>query len=417
MSHGSLLAPDYLGFAGRFVGRDRSARIDPHRSALFANSFRSIPQRSSRDATVAKVDYRLLAARGYSVDPVGADAATDRIFVRDFVVPARIGAYAREHGKSQNVRFNVDVKVRRSGHSVEDMRDVFSYDVITDGIRIIVAQEHIAFLATLAERVADLVLRHPRVVSVTMRVESLTSARAAWASRLCGTDGRRGRRASTLSCRDTAAEYCRVNARRERSDGKLGGASAFCPSSRIGSMPSRIARAVWCWCPAVVLLLTPCARCSPGWASTIALPMRWRARHGSIRLCLAHLGVPLRRAASAAAIRNVLRSGGVPVWSPAQMIRGEKDIPWCWDVSSDSLAAWLAGRLGAKRVVLVKHADVATGPLRAEDLVAGGILDPAFPRFLRASGAEASIAGPAGHSKVAVAIRNGELVGARVDLR
>jgi len=113
----------------------------------------------------------------------------------------------------------------------------------------------------------------------------------------------------------------------------------------------------------------------------------------------------------------VLRSGGVPVWSPAQMIRGEKDIPWCWDVSSDSLAAWLAGRLGAKRVVLVKHADVATGPLRAEDLVAGGILDPAFPRFLRASGAEASIAGPAGHSKAAVAIRNGELVGARVDLR
>ena len=132
---------------------------------------------------------------------------------------------------------------------------------------------------------------------------------------------------------------------------------------------------------------------------------------------LAHLGVPLRRAASAAAIRNVLRSGGVPVWSPAQMIRAEKDIPWCWDVTSDSLAAWLAGRLGAKRVVLVKHADVAAGPLRAEDLVAGGILDPAFPRFLRASGAEASIAGPAGHSKAAIAIRNGELVGARVDLR
>ena len=87
---------------------------------------------------------------------------------------------------------------------------------------------------------------------------------------------------------------------------------------------------------------------------------------------LAHLGVPLRRAASAAAIRDVLRAGGVPVWSPAQMIRGEKDIPWCWDVTSDSLAAWLAGRLGAKRVLLVKHADVPTGPLRATDLVDPG---------------------------------------------
>ena len=123
---------------------------------------------------MAKVDYRLLAARGYSVDPTGGDAAaTDRIFVRDFVVPARIGAYARERERPQNVRFNIDVKVRRVGHSVEDMRDVFSYDVITDGIRIIVAQEHIAFLETLAERVADLVLRHPRVVNVTVRVEKL----------------------------------------------------------------------------------------------------------------------------------------------------------------------------------------------------------------------------------------------------
>src|SRR5262245_62882006 len=53
------------------------------------------------------------------------------------------------------------------------MRDVFSYDVITDGIRIIVAQEHIAFLETLAERVAASVLGHPRVVSVTVRVEKL----------------------------------------------------------------------------------------------------------------------------------------------------------------------------------------------------------------------------------------------------
>jgi dihydroneopterin aldolase len=167
-----LLAPDYLGFRGALcVGRDRSARIDPASVGVIRELIPFDPHSAaSRDPTAAKVDYRLLAARGYSV---GADAATDRIFVRDFVVPARIGAYAREHGKSQNVRFNVDVKVRRSGHSVEDMRDVFSYDVITDGIRIIVAQEHIAFLETLAERVADLVLRHPRVVSVAIRVEKL----------------------------------------------------------------------------------------------------------------------------------------------------------------------------------------------------------------------------------------------------
>ena len=94
-------------------------------------------------------------------------------FVRDFVLLARVGAYAHEREKPQNVCFNVDVKVRRTDHSVEDMRDVFSYDVITDGIRIIVTREHIAFLETLAERVAMSVLAHPRAVSVMVRVEKL----------------------------------------------------------------------------------------------------------------------------------------------------------------------------------------------------------------------------------------------------
>jgi (5-formylfuran-3-yl)methyl phosphate synthase len=169
-----LLEPDYLGFRGALcVGRDRTARIDPEAIAVIRELIpfdaRSAAQ---EDPAVARVDYRLLAARGYSVEPGDADA-TDHIFVRDFVLPARVGAYAREHEKPQNVRFNVDVKVRRTGHDVEDMRDVFSYDVITDGIRIIAAQEHIAFLETLAERVAALVLGHPRAASVTVRAEKL----------------------------------------------------------------------------------------------------------------------------------------------------------------------------------------------------------------------------------------------------
>ena len=50
---------------------------------------------------------------------------------------------------------------------------MFSYDVITDGIRMIVAQEHIALVEMLAERIAALVLTHPRVASVTVRVEKL----------------------------------------------------------------------------------------------------------------------------------------------------------------------------------------------------------------------------------------------------
>ena len=132
---------------------------------------------------------------------------------------------------------------------------------------------------------------------------------------------------------------------------------------------------------------------------------------------LASLGRRLIPAPSAAAIRRVLLDGGVPVWSATRMVLGAKDIPWSWDVTSDSLAAWLAGRIGAKRVLLVKHVEPSADLLRAEDLVARGIVDPAFPRFLGASGAEAFIAGTAEHAAATVAMRDGGTVGARIDLR
>jgi dihydroneopterin aldolase len=131
---------------------------------------------------------------------------------------------------------------------------------------------------------------------------------------------------------------------------------------------------------------------------------------------LANLATSLRPAASAAAIRRVLLAGGVPVWSATRMVRAAKDIPWSWDVTSDSLAAWLAGRIGAKRVLLVKHVEPPAGRLRAAALVADGIIDPAFPRFLRASGAQAFIAGPAGHAAAAIAMRNGAVAGAAIEL-
>jgi dihydroneopterin aldolase len=131
---------------------------------------------------------------------------------------------------------------------------------------------------------------------------------------------------------------------------------------------------------------------------------------------LASLGAGWRLAASAAAIRDVLREGGVPVWSPTLMLHDANDVPWSWDVTSDSLAAWLAGRIGANRVLLVKQLEPPPGRLRAADLVANGIIDPAFPRFLRASGAQAFIAGPAGHAMAATAMRNGATVGAAIEL-
>jgi dihydroneopterin aldolase len=166
-----LLAPDVLGFRGALCGNhDRTGGIDPAAVDVIRALIPEDPRAVRPHAAAAKVDYRLLAARGYAVKD---DAATDRILVRDFVLPIRIGAYQHEREKTQNVRFNVDVGIVRAPHVAQDMRDVFSYDVILDGIRMIVAQEHIALIETLAERIAALILAQPRVVSVTLTIEKL----------------------------------------------------------------------------------------------------------------------------------------------------------------------------------------------------------------------------------------------------
>ena len=169
-----LLAPDILGFRGTLCAHgDRLGSLDPAAIDEIRGLIPIDMRRMSRERLApAKIDYRLLAARGYSFDPRG-DENTDQIFVHDFVLPVRIGTYARERDKPQNVRFNVDVKVLRASHAPKDMRDVFSYDVITNSIRMIVAQEHIALVEMLAERVAAVVLTHPRAASATVRVEKL----------------------------------------------------------------------------------------------------------------------------------------------------------------------------------------------------------------------------------------------------
>jgi len=170
-----LSAPDVLGFRRALCGSaDRRSSLD----ARAVDVVRAlIPQDSRRIdggvAPSAKIDYRLLAARGYSLDTPKQNGETDRIFVREFVLPIRIGAYAHEREKPQKVRFDVEVNVTRLDRTAQDIRDVFSYDLITDAIRMIVAQEHIPLVEMLAERIAAVMLTHRRVTSVTVRVEKL----------------------------------------------------------------------------------------------------------------------------------------------------------------------------------------------------------------------------------------------------
>jgi 5-(aminomethyl)-3-furanmethanol phosphate kinase len=131
---------------------------------------------------------------------------------------------------------------------------------------------------------------------------------------------------------------------------------------------------------------------------------------------LLNLGTRMTRAASAAGIRRALRQREIPLWCPSRMVLAADEIPAAWDVTADSLAAWLAGELGAARLLLVKQIRPGGPRVRAADLVAQGLVDARFPDFLRASGACAAVAGPADHAAAAAAIHNGTLCGTQIDL-
>jgi aspartokinase-like uncharacterized kinase len=59
-----------------------------------------------------------------------------------------------------------------------------------------------------------------------------------------------------------------------------------------------------------------------------------------------------------AAALAALRSGALPVLAPYRWLRDADPLPHSWDVTSDSIAAWIAGALGAPRLVLIKPAGV-----------------------------------------------------------
>ncbi len=148
-----VLRPDVLGFRGALCeAGDRRETLAPDAVTLIRDL---IPREQA--PTVAP------ASRGREVD---------HVFVRDLVMPVEIGAYGFERGHAQRVRFNVDVEVYRVA-GPDDMRMAFSYDVIMDAIKIILAAGHIELVETIAERLAERVLSHERVHAVGVEVEKL----------------------------------------------------------------------------------------------------------------------------------------------------------------------------------------------------------------------------------------------------
>jgi len=138
-----------------------------------------------------------------------------------------------------------------------------------------------------------------------------------------------------------------------------------------------------------------------------------RAAHAMALMAMAQFGraltsvnPALRLTASRSAILHALEDRKVPVWSPEPMARAAA-LPETWDLTSDSLAAWLAGALGAGRLLLVKHGRFEGATVDPHDLTARGVVDPLFPHYLKESGAQAWLAGPTDSARLAEGLPGG----------
>jgi FolB domain-containing protein len=164
------LKPDLLGFRSALCrAGERKSELDPEAIAIIRGL---IPAPVSLRAAADNIDWRLRAAQGYTVGRE-SEAKTDRVFVREFVLKARIGAYSHEQNVEQRLRFNVEAEVRRPDLKAGDMREVFSYDTMTDAITLTLARGHVALVEKLAEDIAEQVLRDARVLSVLISIEKL----------------------------------------------------------------------------------------------------------------------------------------------------------------------------------------------------------------------------------------------------
>jgi 5-(aminomethyl)-3-furanmethanol phosphate kinase len=104
-------------------------------------------------------------------------------------------------------------------------------------------------------------------------------------------------------------------------------------------------------------------------------------------------------------------AGRVALWRPSEMVSQAVDIAPGWDVTSDSLAAWLARRLGACALLMVKSVDVGA-ECALPGLASAGVVDPAFTAYVGET--PVHVAGPRALADAGDLLADGALPGALV---
>lgn len=119
--------------------------------------------------------------------------------------------------------------------------------------------------------------------------------------------------------------------------------------------------------------------------------------------------------ATEAELRAALDKGAVAVWAPYALIAERTDIEDSWRLTSDSLALWLAGRIGAERCYLIKSIARGTALASASQLAQDGVVDAAFPDMLKVTGVPAFLLGRGDQQAFAAALAEQAPCGAAID--
>ena len=79
-------------------------------------------------------------------------------------------------------------------------------------------------------------------------------------------------------------------------------------------------------------------------------------------------------------IETVVNQNQIPVWLPSKMVNQCQALSSNWNLTSDSLALWLAGQLDAEHTLLVKS--VSATDISSRQLSALNKVDEDFPEFV-----------------------------------
>ncbi len=302
-----------------------------------------------------------------------APRAIYRIVVRDLLLMCRIGIYEHERLAPQRVRINVDLAVSETvGDTGDDIANVYNYEDVISGTKSVIASRHIDLVETLAEEIASHCLKDARVEDVRVRVEKLDVYAEAES---VGIEIERRQPKDRLT-RDANTAPTTVPLAVIKLGGSLAeGAYLRSWLDQLATLPVLIVPGGGPFAECVRTL-----QARVGFSDSAAHKMALSSMVQYARM-LIDFEPRLQPVSTQAEINLVLSQGLPAIWLPLA-IQDHPDIPQSWSVTSDSLAAWLALKTGAARLVLVKSVDLPNDSSSLKSLVDDGLVDEAFPQFM-----------------------------------